>query len=534
VATESVFTTQLTPLLFLERSAEVFPERTAVAYGERRESYRDLADAAQRLAGALTASGIAPGDRVAYLLPNLPELLVAHFGVPLAHAVLVAINTRLSGGEITYILQHSGAKILVADSELLATTAPDLDDCPALEELVVVDDVAAEVPAGATAYAEFLSRSEGAWRPWRVDDEQRVISINYTSGTTGRPKGVMYTHRGAHLNALAEVVHSHHDTDSVYLWTLPMFHCNGWCTGWGVTAIGGRHVCLRGIEPGLIWRLLDQEGVTHFNAAPTILVMLASHPDARPFGRQVTVTTAGAPPSPTIIRRMSELGARIVHVYGLTETYGPYTVCEWQPAWEDEPMERRARLLARQGVAYVGADPIRVVDDELRDVPRDGETMGEVVMRGNNVMAGYFDDPEATEQAFRGGWFHSGDLGVWHADGYIELRDRAKDIIISGGENISTIEVEQAVVSHEAVLECAVVAMPDDKWGERPKAFVVLRDGALADAKEIIEHVQGAIARFKAPDEVEFLDELPKTSTGKVQKYVLREGVWAGREKSIN
>jgi fatty-acyl-CoA synthase len=534
VPDNDVFTTQLTPLLFLERSAEVFPERTAIAYGARRESYRDLAASAQRLAGALAASGITPGDRVAYLLPNLPEMLVAHFGVPLAHAVLVAINTRLSGAEVTYILQHSGAKILVADTELLATAAPDLEDCPALEELVVVDDVGAGVPAGAMPYVAFLSRGEGAWRPWRVDDEERVISINYTSGTTGRPKGVMYTHRGAHLNALAEVVHSHHDTDSVYLWTLPMFHCNGWCTGWGVTAVGGRHVCLRAIEPGLIWRLFGEEGVTHFNAAPTVLVMLASHPTARPFGRQITVTTAGAPPSPTIIRRMSELGARIVHVYGLTETYGPYTVCEWQLEWEDEPMERRARLLARQGVAYVGADPIRVVDGDMQDVPRDGETMGEVVMRGNNVMAGYFDDPEATEQAFRGGWFHSGDLGVWHADGYIELRDRAKDIIISGGENISTIEVEQAVVSHEAVLECAVVAMPDEKWGERPKAFAVLRDGARAEPEEIIEHVRGLIARFKAPDEVEFVDELPKTSTGKVQKYVLRERVWAGREKLIN
>jgi fatty-acyl-CoA synthase len=313
-----------------------------------------------------------------------------------------------------------------------------------------------------------------------------------------------------------------------------MFHCNGWCTAWGVTAVGGRHVCLRAIDPELIWRLFDDEGVTHFNGAPTVLVMLASHSDARRFGRQVTVTTAGAPPSPTIIRRMSELGARIVHVYGLTETYGPYTVCEWQPEWEDEPLERQARLLARQGVAYVGADPIRVVDGEMRDVPRDGETMGEVVMRGNNVMAGYFADPDATEQAFRGGWFHSGDLGVWHADGYIELRDRAKDIIISGGENISTIEVEQAVVSHEAVLECAVVAMPDEKWGERPKAFVVLRQGAEVEPKEIIEHVRGLIARFKAPDEVEFVDELPKTSTGKVQKYVLRERAWAGREKAIN
>jgi fatty-acyl-CoA synthase len=475
-----------------------------------------------------------PGDRVAYLLPNLPEMLVAHFGVPLAGAVLVAINTRLSGAEITYILQHSGAKVLVADTELLATAAPDLDDCAELREVVAVDDVGAGYPAGSTSYAEFLSRDPEAVTPWRVDDEGRVISINYTSGTTGRPKGVMYTHRGAHLNAVAEVVHSHHDTDSVYLWTLPMFHCNGWCTGWAVTAIGGRHVCLRAIEPELIWRLFDEEGITHFNAAPTVLITLASHPDARPFGRPVTVTTAGAPPSPTIIRRMSDLGARIVHAYGLTETYGPYTVCEWQREWDDEPVERRARLLARQGVAFLGADPIRVVDEQMQDVPQDGETMGEVVMRGNNVMDGYFADPEATEQAFRGGWFHSGDLGVWHADGYVELRDRAKDIIISGGENISTIEVEQAVVSHGAVLECAVVAMPHEKWGERPKAFVVLRDGAEADSDDLIEHVRGQIARFKAPDEVEFVDSLPKTSTGKVQKYVLRERVWAGRDKLIN
>jgi fatty-acyl-CoA synthase len=530
----NVSITELTPLLFLERSAEVFPAREAVIYGTRRSSYTALASSAQQLAGALSGSGIGPGDRVAYLLPNLPEMLVAHFGVPLAHAVLVAINTRLSGAEVTYILQHSGSRILVADTELLDAIAPDLDDCPDLEEVVALDDVGAGVPPQATPYAEFLSRGAGALRPWRVDDEERVISINYTSGTTGRPKGVMYTHRGAHLNALAEVVHSHHGTDSVYLWTLPMFHCNGWCTAWAVTAVGGRHVCLRAVDAELIWRLFDEEGVTHFNAAPTVLVMLASHADARPFGRPVTVTTAGAPPSPTIIQRMSELEARIVHVYGLTETYGPYTVCEWQREWEDEPAERRARLVARQGVAYVGADPIRVVDEEMNDVPRDGETMGEVVMRGNNVMTGYFADPEATEQAFRGGWFHSGDLGVWHADGYIELRDRAKDIIISGGENISTIEVEQAVVSHRAVLECAVVAMPHEKWGERPKAFVVLREGAEVEPEEIIEHVRGLIARFKAPDEIEFVEALPKTSTGKVQKYVLRERIWAGREKLIN
>ncbi len=512
----------------------MFPERVAIVYGDRRLTYADFAADAQRLARALEASGIAPGDRVAYLLPNVPELLTAHFGLPLAQAVLVAINTRLSGAEVETILRHSGARILVADTQLLETIAVDPSSCPELEEVVGLDDVGREAPFVTTPYAELLSRADDSTSPWRVDDEERVISINYTSGTTGSPKGVMYTHRGAYLNALAEVVHSHHDTDSVYLWTLPMFHCNGWCTTWGVTGIGGRHVCLRTVDPALIWRLVDEEGVTHFNAAPTVLISLASHPDAHAFPRSMTVTTAGAPPSPTLIAQMTDLGARIVHGYGLTETYGPHTVCEWQSEWQAEPPDRRAALLARQGVAFLGADPIRVVDEEMRDVPRDGETIGEVVMRGNNVMAGYFADPDATAHAFRGGWFHSGDLGVWHPDGYIELRDRAKDIIISGGENISTIEVEQALASHSAVLECAVVAMPHEHWGERPKAFVVLRDGAEADPDELIEHVRGRIARFKAPDEIEFVDALPKTSTGKVQKFALRELVWAGHEKRIN
>jgi fatty-acyl-CoA synthase len=532
--TDKVSITQLTPLLFLERSAEVFAERVAIVYGDRRLTYAEFASDAQRLGSALRRSGIEPGDRVAYLLPNLPEHLVAHFGVPLADAVLVAINTRLSGNEIETILRHSGARMLIADTELLRTTALDPSSCPELEEVVAIDDVGQDAPFETTRYAELLARADGSVAPWRVDDEERVVSINYTSGTTGSPKGVMYTHRGAYLNALAEVVHSHHDGDSVYLWTLPMFHCNGWCTTWGVTGIGGRHVCLRAVDPALIWRLVDDEDVSHFNAAPTVLTMLASHPDAHAFPRPVTVTTGGAPPSPTLIGQMTDLGARIIHIYGLTETYGPSFVCEVQHEWHAEPADRRARLQARQGVAFLGADPVRVVDEEMRDVPRDGETMGEVVMRGNLVMAGYFADPDATEQAFRGGWFHSGDLGVWHPDGYIELRDRAKDIIISGGENISTIEVEHAITSHPAVLECAVVAMPHDKWGERPKAFVVLRDSADADPDELIEHVRGRIARFKAPDEIEFLDALPKTSTGKVQKYALRELAWAGHDKRIN
>ncbi len=526
--------TLLTPLLYLERSAQVFGDKTAIVHGSRRETYQEMAAHATRLARALGASGIGPGDRVAYLCPNIPEMLIAHFGVPLTKAVLVAINTRLSGAEIAYVLTHSGAKVLVVDTELLGAAAPHLGDCPELREVITIDEMGISPVVDATPYQDFLKRGSDEPLPWRTDDEFRVISINYTSGTTGRPKGVMYTHRGAYLNAMCEVVHSGFDRDSVYLWTLPMFHCNGWCTPWGVTGVGGRHVCLRAVRPDRIWSLIRSEGISHLNGAPTVLVGMANHPDARRLDAPLTVTTAGAPPSPTIIGQMEELGAQVVHVYGLTETYGPYTVCETQEDWTARSSEERARLLARQGVAMVGADPIRVVDSEMADVPRDGETMGEVVMRGNIVMAGYFDDPEATEEAFGGGWFHSGDLAVWHPDGYIELRDRAKDIIISGGENVSTIEVEQAVVSHPAVLETAVVAMPHEYWGERPKAFVVLKEGRRAAPGEIIAHVRDRLAHYKAPDVVDIVEALPKTSTGKIQKYVLRRSLWDGIDKKIN
>ena len=533
---DRVDVTQLTPLLFLERSAEVFADKPAVTYGADTLTYAGLAEATQSCASGLASLGVGDGDRVAYLMPNIPQMLIGHFAVPLLQAMLVAINTRLSGAEIAYILNHSGSKVLVADSELLAAVAPHLAECHDLEVVVQVADVSRPIDLDRPTleYSSMLDQGDATIRPWRVDDELRPISINYTSGTTGRPKGVQYTHRGAHLNSLAELLHSEHSPESVYLWTLPMFHCNGWCTTWAVTAFGGHHICLRAVDPAEIWRLIDEKGVTHLNAAPTVLTSMAAHPSATPFGRRFTVTTAGAPPSPTILGEMERLGARMIHVYGLTETYGPYTVCEWQPEWPGLKLEDRAHVLSRQGVAYIGADPIRVVDEEMNDVPRDGATMGEVVMRGNNVMTGYYNDPDATAAAFRGGWFHSGDLGVWHPDGYIELRDRAKDIIISGGENISTIEVEQAVVSHPAVLEAAVVAIPDDKWGERPKAFVVLRPGAEAMPSEIIDHVRDRLAHFKAPDEVEILDELPKTSTGKIQKFVLREAAWAGRDKLVN
>ena len=529
-----VYRTELTPLSFLERSAITYPTKTAIVYGDREMTYEEMASETRRTASALRESGIGEGDRVAYLCPNIPEMLVAHFAVPLLRAVLVAINTRLSAEEIRYILDHCGAKILVGDTELLESLDQVVGELETVEEVVGIDETGTAVSFDVTGWDEFISRGEDEPFEWRVDDEERTISINYTSGTTGRPKGVMYTHRGAYLNALGEIIHSGHTPDSVYLWTLPMFHCNGWCTTWGVTAIGGTHVCLRRVDPGLIWSLIDELGVTHLNAAPTVLISLVNHPDAHEFPGPLTVTTAGAPPSPTIIEAMERLGANLVHVYGLTETYGPHTVCELQLGTDELDVSERARFLARQGVSFVTADPTRVVDGEMGDVSRDAAEMGEVVMRGNNVMKGYFDNPDATAEAFRGGYFHSGDVAVWHPDNYIDLRDRSKDIIISGGENISTIEVESAIASHPAVLEGAVVAVPHDKWGERPKAFVVLKPGADAGPGDIIEHVRSLLAKFKAPDEVDIVDELPKTSTGKVQKYVLREKEWSGHERRIH
>ena len=533
----SVSPAPLTPLRFLERSAEVFPDKTAIVHADRRIRYRDFAREATRLARALRASGIEPGDRVAYLCPNVPEMLVAHFGVPLAGAVLVAINTRLSPEEVRYICDHSGAKLLVVDAELQPALAPVAGELRTVREAFTVVDPVAEVgdpPAlDGAGYADLLERGSDEPLPWTVDDELRTISINYTSGTTGTPKGVMYTHRGAFLNALGEVIHSEHRSDSVYLWTLPMFHCNGWCTTWGVTAIGGRHVCLRAVRADWIWDLLEREQVTHLNGAPTVLTTIAGADEAKPFPRSIVVTTAGAPPSPTTIVELEGLGARIVHVYGLTETYGPYSLCEWQPGWEELDVEARAKLLARQGVGMIPADRMRVVDEEMNDVPADGETMGEIVMHGNNVMAGYFEDEDATAEAFRGGWFHSADLGVMHPDGYVQLLDRAKDVVVSGGENISTVEVEQAMLSHQAVLEAAVIGVPDERWGERPKAFVVLKPGREASEAKLIEHVRSRIAGYKAPKAVEFMAELPKTSTGKVQKFELREREWAGHEARI-
>ena len=526
----SVHLDPLTPLAFLERTVRVYPSKTAVRYGALRWSWQEFAAQVGLLAGALLRAGIAPGDRVAFLTPNTPELLVAHFACLLARAPLVAINTRLKREEVAYILAHSGAKLAFVDPELAAQVEPDV----AKARLVSVEDPVAGFLGGPT-YAEFVAGAEPLAVRAGVDDEDRVLAINYTSGTTGRPKGVMYTHRGAYLNALGEVVVHGLSRDSTFLWTLPLFHCNGWCFPWAVTAAAGTHVMLRRIDPAEILRLVQAEGVTHLNGAPTVLLMLAEAPEARGvrFDPPLRVATGGAPPSPTLLARMEALGVRICHLYGLTETYGPHVTCEMQPGWEDLDVPGRARVLARQGVPHVTATHLRVVDSEMGDVPADGATMGEVVMRGNNVMKGYFEDPEATARAFEGGWFHSGDLGVVHPDGYIELRDRKKDIIISGGENISTIEVEHTIVKHPAVLECAVVAVPHEKWGEVPKAFVSLRSGATASEEEIIAFCRQHLAGFKCPKSVAF-GELPKTSTGKIQKFRLREQEWAGREKRIH
>ncbi len=525
-AHRTVYRTELNPVSFLERSSAVFPDKTAVVHGPRRYTYRQLQERANRLASGLRRAGLRRHDRVAFLCPNIPAMLEAHYGIPAAGGILVAINIRLSTDEIGYILQHSGARFLFVDAELESLVKP--LDLAGLRVVRVDDTGAAGDP-----YEDFLATGAPEPVPGWLEDEEETIAINYTSGTTGRPKGVMYTYRGAWINAVGEILETGMSWDTRYLWTLPMFHCNGWCFTWAVTAVAGTHVCLRRVEPDRIWELLESEGITHYNGAPTVQTAIVNHPRAHRLERPVTVTVAAAPPSPTLLARLKELNFRPVHVYGLTETYGPHTVCGWHREWDDLPLDDQARLMARQGQGYALFDLVRVVDERMADVPRDGATLGEVVMRGNNVMKGYFQQPDATAEAFRGGWFHSGDIAVWHPDGYIELRDRKKDIIISGGENISTIEVEQCILRHPAVLECAVVAIPDETWGERPKAFVTLKAGRTATEQEIIDFCKQHIAHFKAPAAVEF-GELPKTSTGKVQKFVLREKEWKGKAKRIN
>lgn len=530
---DEVYKSFLTPLSFLQRSAAIYPDKTAVVHGDTRYTYRELAERVNRLASALRANGLQKGDRVAFLCPNIPPMIEAHFAVNLAGGILVSINTRLAASEIEYILNHSGARFLFSDTELGEIITDVHSTFETVEYTINIEDVGGFEALPGTDYESFVAQGSSEAVPWVVEDEDESISINYTSGTTGRPKGVVYTHRGGYLNAINEALETHMRPACVFLWTLPMFHCNGWCFVWAVTAIGGTHICLRKFEPATVWPLISEHGVTHFNGAPVVLIALLNEP-GRPkkLDRPLVITTAGAPPSPTLIEQVRALGAEITHVYGLTETYGPTTVCAMQPDWSEKSAEDLGKLLARQGVAYVMSAPVRVVDGQMNNVPRDGETLGEVVMTGNNVMKEYYNDPEATETAFRGGYFHSGDVAVWHPDGYVELRDRSKDVIISGGENISSIEVEQVIYRHPDVLECAVIGIPHDKWGESPKAFITLKPDTTVTAQDLILFCRENIAHFKCPTAVDFID-LPKTSTGKIQKFVLREKEWEGHEKRI-
>ncbi|AEG15226.1 o-succinylbenzoate--CoA ligase [Desulfofundulus kuznetsovii DSM 6115] len=532
----TVFYEPLSPLSFLRRSAFVFRDKTAVVYNDKRYTYSEFYQRVNRLASALKRVGIGKGDKVAFLCPNIPPMLEAHYGVPMLGAALVSINIRLSPREIAYIINHSDSKALFVDNEFAHLITAIQEDLPNIKTFVNICDVNDSRPLDGPEYEEFLADGSPDPLPNVIEDEMEVIAINYTSGTTGLPKGVMYHHRGAYLNALGEALEHKMSSSSVYLWTLPMFHCNGWCFTWGVTAVGGTHVCLRKVVPEDIYLLIEREGVTHLCAAPTVLVSMANYPRAKEYQMKtkLNVITAGAPPSPTVIKNMEEIGAEVTHVYGLTEVYGPHTICEWQAPWNELDTSEKAKIKARQGVAYIHAEFVRVVDPaEMTDVPADGQTIGEIVMRGNNVMLGYYKQLEETEKAFRGGWFHSGDLAVMHPNGYIEIKDRLKDIIISGGENISTVEVENCIYEHPDVLEVAVIGIPDPKWGEVPKAFVVPKPGTNPTAEEIINFCRERIARFKVPKAVEF-GELPKTSTGKIMKYRLREKEWQGYDKRVN
>jgi fatty-acyl-CoA synthase len=518
---------ELDPTSFLWRSEFVYPDKVAVVHEDRRYTYRELGERVRRLASALQGAGLAKGDRVAFIAPNIPALLEAHYGVPAAGGVLVAVNYRLTAEDVEFILGHSGARFVFVDHEFEHLVSGDLGGT-AVERVVRIDDTG----ASGDPYEDFLAEGSADALAAVLQDEDEPISINYTSGTTGRPKGAVYHHRGAYLNALGEVIETRLSPESVYLWTLPMFHCNGWCFTWAVCAVGGRHVCLRKVDPGRIWELIDAEGVTHYNGAPTVQTSLLDHEGAHPLDREVITTVSGSPPNAELFARLTKAGIRPIHVYGSTELYGPYMICERQPGWEDLPLDEQAQLLGRQGVHYVIAEPARVVDDEGQEVPSDGETLGEVLMRGNNVMTGYLDDPDQTEEALGDGWYHSGDLAVRHPDGYIELRDRKKDIIVSGGENISTIAVEQAIAEHPAVAEVAVVSTPDEKWGERPKAFVELAPGADAGEEDILAFAREHLAGFMRPVAVEIVD-LPKTSTGKIQKKDLRDREWQGHDRRV-
>ena len=520
----------LTPLGFLARTAGVYPDHLSVIHGDTRYTWAQTYARCRQLASALARRGIGEGDTVSIIAPNVPAIYEASFGVPMLGAVLNTVNTRLDARTIAFILEHAEAKVLITDREFSATVAAALGELE--RELLVIDIDDSLAPPGEllgeTTYEEFLAEGDPAfaWRP--PDDEWRAISLNYTSGTTGNPKGVVYHHRGAYLNALSNAVGWNMAHHPVYLWTLPMFHCNGWCFPWTIAALAGTNVCLRRVDAGAIFDAIAERGVTHFCGAPIVLglILNATSEERRDFQHTVEVMTAAAPPPAAVLEGMEKSGFHMTHVYGLTETYGPAVICAWKEEWDALPVEEQAIRKSRQGVRYHALDGLDVMDpDTMQPVPRDGETMGEVMFRGNVVMKGYLKNPGTTDASLAGGWFHSGDLGVMHADGYLQLKDRSKDIIISGGENISSIEVEDTLYRHPAVLEAAVVARSDEKWGETPCAFVTLKDGAGdTSADDIIAFCRDNMAHFKAPRTVVF-GPLPKTSTGKVQKFKLREQV---------
>jgi fatty-acyl-CoA synthase len=516
----------LSPLGFLARSALVYPDKIAVIHGGRRFTYREFYARCRRFADALRRRGIGRGDTVSVMAPNVPALLEAHYGVPMAGAVLNALNYRLDPASIAFILNHAGAKLMIADREFAAIVKPALKELGRDLPLVEIADGGNGPPLGGVEYEDCLAEGDpdAPWSP--PGDEWAAIALNYTSGTTGNPKGVVYHHRGAYLNALGNAITFGLDRHSVYLWTLPMFHCNGWTYTWAVTAVSGTHVCLRRVEPAPIFAQIAEHRVTHLCGAPIVLNMLVHAPDStkRRFDHVVEVATGGAAPPSAVIEAMERMGFRVTHLYGLTESYGPSTVCAWQEEWEALPLSERAGRMARQGVQYLTLDTQRVADPEtLEDVPADGQTVGELLLRSNTVMKGYLKNPGATDEAFAGGWFHTGDLAVMHPDGYAEIKDRSKDIIISGGENISSIEVEEVLYRHPQVMEAAVVARPDEKWGETPCAFVTLKpDADEVSAADIIAFCRANLAHYKVPKAVVF-GPLPKTSTGKVQKYALRD-----------
>jgi len=519
----------LSPLSLLDWAEAVYPDKTAVIHGKRTYTYRDFGARCRRLASALRQRGVGPGDTVSVMAFNTPELLEAHYGVPMTGAVLNAINTRLDANTVAFILRHADSKVLIADRELSDIIRPTLEDLGRDIAVIDIDDDLAEGGAllGEKDYEALLEEGDPTYPIELPQDEWQALSLCYTSGTTGDPKGVVYHHRGAYLNAMGNALVFGLNRESVYLWTLPMFHCNGWSYTWAVTAVGATHVCLRKVDPALIFPIIRDHGITHMCGAPIVLNMLVHAPVniRQTFDNIVEVATGGAAPPSAVIEGMERMGFRVTHLYGLTESYGPATYCAWQDDWDGLELQARSEKMSRQGVRYPTLPALSVRDPEtMEPVPDDGATIGEIMLRGHTIMRGYLKNPNASAAAFRGGWYHTGDLAVMHPDGYIEVKDRSKDIIISGGENISSLEVEETLFRHPEVMEAAVVAKPDEKWGETPCAFVTLKPGmeGRVSADDIIVFCRDNMAHFKCPRTIVF-GPLPKTSTGKIQKYILRE-----------